>query len=207
MTKTFTLSLRCSPKVLNEQLRQQQVYIRLIAKLLKLLMSLESLSNLPKLLTPMSTLSTLAETRMDKGFHYVAHLSNIGEHLNIDQSAANADACISPEGKVLTFTPACGRHDREKYADVCADKGVPVLKNVQGSCWKLLIVRGTRGNIHSSFEFPPGAVQLLRACRDRGNGKPPQETAGFGQNVNYSRVIPGNDLRLAKPRRFVLAER
>ena len=82
MTKVLTLSLRCSPKMLTEQLSQQQLYIRLIAKLFKLLRSLSTLSNLLNMLTPLSTLSNLAETRMDKGLHKDAHVSTLGEHLN-----------------------------------------------------------------------------------------------------------------------------
>ena len=68
MNKMLTLSQRCSPNLLTEQLTQQQLYIRLIAKLFKLLRSLDTLSNLFNLLTPMSTLSSFAETRMDRSF-------------------------------------------------------------------------------------------------------------------------------------------
>jgi len=67
MNKMLTPSQRCSSNLFTEQLTQQQLYIRLIAKLFKLLRSLDTLSNLFNLLTPMSTLSSFAETRMDKG--------------------------------------------------------------------------------------------------------------------------------------------
>ena len=82
MAKVLTLSLRCSSKVLTEQLRQQQLYIRLIAKLLKLFMSVGTLAKMLKVLCPLPRLSSLAETRMNKGFHYDAHLSTLGEHLS-----------------------------------------------------------------------------------------------------------------------------
>src|SRR5690242_16718843 len=85
MNKALTLSQRCSSKMLTEQLTQQQLYIRLIAKLFMLLMSVESLSNLFNMLTHMSTLSNIAETRTDKGFHKDAQMSNLIEHLDIDQ--------------------------------------------------------------------------------------------------------------------------
>jgi hypothetical protein len=67
--------------MLTEQLTQQQLYTRLIGKLFKLLMSVGRVSNLLKLPTLLSTLSNLAETRMNKGSHYVAHVSNLIEHL------------------------------------------------------------------------------------------------------------------------------
>ena len=82
MAKMLTLSLRCSPKMLTEQLNQQQLYIQLTAKLLKLLRSQSTLSNLFNMLTPLSTLSNLAETLMDKGLHKDAHVSTLDEHLN-----------------------------------------------------------------------------------------------------------------------------
>ena len=81
MINLLTLFLTCSPKMLTEQLRQQQLYIWLIAKVLRLFRSLSTLSNLLNMLTPMSALSNIAETRMDKGFHYVAHASTLIEHL------------------------------------------------------------------------------------------------------------------------------
>ena len=81
MTKALTLSLRCSPKMLTEQLSQQQLYIRLTAKTLKLLRSVGTLAKMLKMPCYLSTLSNLAETRMDRGFHYVAHMSALAEHL------------------------------------------------------------------------------------------------------------------------------
>lgn len=111
MNKALTLSQRCSSKMLTEQLTQQQLYIRLIGKVFKLLTSLERLSNLLNLSTPLSTLSNFAETRMDKGLHKVAHMSNLIEQLG-------ADVCMPTAKKVLTFSPTCGCTNREKRADV-----------------------------------------------------------------------------------------
>lgn len=82
MAKVLTLSLRCSPKMLTEHLSQQQLYIRLTAKVLKLFMSLSTLVKMLNLPASLSTLNTLAETRMDKGSRYDAHVSTLGEHLS-----------------------------------------------------------------------------------------------------------------------------
>ena len=103
MINLLTLSLRRSSKLLTEQLRQQQLYIRLIAKLFKLLMSVGRVSNVLKLSTLLSTLSSLAETRMNKGSHYVAHVSNLIEHLYQPEFTG-------PSRKSFR----CGTNDREK---------------------------------------------------------------------------------------------
>lgn len=82
MAKLLTLPLRCSPKMLTEQLSQQQLYIRLIAKLFKLFRSLSTLPKMLNMSTHRDRLSSLAETRMDKGFDKDAHMSILAEHLN-----------------------------------------------------------------------------------------------------------------------------
>jgi hypothetical protein len=103
MNKALTLSQRCSPNLFTEQLTQQQLYIRLIGKLLRLSMSLSTLSKLPNLPAPMSTLSNFAETRMDKGFHKDAHLNTLNEQLDSLKSPGP-----SRRGHL------CGTQDREK---------------------------------------------------------------------------------------------
>lgn len=103
MNKMLTLSQRCSPNLLTEQLTQQQLYIRLIAKLFKLLRSLDTLSNLFNLLTPMSTLSSFAETRMDKGLDKDVHLNILDEHLDQPKT----------QGTSRAFG-LCGTQGREK---------------------------------------------------------------------------------------------
>jgi len=89
--------------MLTEQLSQQQLYIRLTAKLLKLLRSQSTLINLLNLLTPLSTLSNLAETRMDKGLYKDAHVSTLAEHLSQPKT----------QGTSRLFT-LCGTQGREK---------------------------------------------------------------------------------------------
>ncbi|ODT74784.1 MAG: hypothetical protein ABS69_11600 [Nitrosomonadales bacterium SCN 54-20] len=104
MAKVLTLSLRCSSKLLTEQLKQQQqLYIRLIAKLLKLFMSVGILAKMLKVLCPLPRLSSLAETRMNKGFYYVAHISTLGEHLSQPEFTG-------PSGRSFR----CGANDPEK---------------------------------------------------------------------------------------------
>jgi hypothetical protein len=68
--------------MLIEQLTQQQLYIRLIAKVLRLSMSLRIVSNMLIPSSYLRTLSNLAETRMDKGFHKDAHLNTLNEQVD-----------------------------------------------------------------------------------------------------------------------------
>lgn len=112
MNKMLTLSQRCSPNLLTEQLTQQQLYIRLIAKLFKLLRSLDTLSNLFNLLIPMSTLSSFAETRMDKGLDKDVQVNILDEQ--VDQPKTQGTS------KVFTL---CGTQGREKALATGTSRG------------------------------------------------------------------------------------
>ena len=95
--------------MLTEQLTQQQLYIRLIAKLFRLLMSLGRLSNLINMLTPLSTLSNFAETRMDRGFHEDAQMNILTDHLN--QLTPQTPPILQGTSSLSTL---CGTQDRRK---------------------------------------------------------------------------------------------
>ena len=105
MNKMLTLSQRCSPNLLTEQLTQQQLYIRLIAKLFKLLRSLDTLSNLFNLLTPMSTLSSFAETRMDKGLDKDVQVNILDEQ--VDKQGAGQKSTAYPFQTALSIRFLC----------------------------------------------------------------------------------------------------
>lgn len=102
MTKLLTLTLRCSPKMLTEQLSQQQLYIRLIAKLFKLFRSLSTLPKMLNMSTHRDRRSNLAETRMDKGFDKDAHMSILAEQLRPGKLQGTSD-----------ILPQCGTQDLE----------------------------------------------------------------------------------------------
>jgi hypothetical protein len=86
--------------MLTEQLSQQQLYIRLTAKTLKLLRSVGTLAKTLKQPCYLSTLSNLAETRMDKGFHYVAHVSTLAEHLRTGKLQGTSSKFYQRGGQV-----------------------------------------------------------------------------------------------------------
>lgn len=107
MNKTLTLYPRCSPKMLTEQLTQQQLYIWLIGKLFRLFRSLDTLSNLLNMLTPMSTLSNLVETRMDKGLDKHVQVNILDEQ--VEQPGGGSKVCFFyPLDRLLNQIFTCG---------------------------------------------------------------------------------------------------
>jgi len=92
MNKMLTLSQRCSPNLLTEQLTQQQLYIRLIAKLFKLLRSLD-------------TLSSFAETRMDKGLDKDVQVNILDEQ--VDKQGAGQKSTAYPFQTALSIRFLC----------------------------------------------------------------------------------------------------
>ena len=85
MTKVLN-PLRCSSKLLNEQLSYKPIYTRLSTKLLKCFRCLEHLEQLRqkvlKVLTITVKVSTLAETRMNTGIRLSCSMSNLGERVS-----------------------------------------------------------------------------------------------------------------------------
>jgi len=104
MPKVLTLPLRCSPKVLNEHLSQQQLFTRLTAKLLKVLMSLSSNINLLNMLMYPSDLSNLVQCRAATGSWLSCSMSILAEQVSVAGSF-----------------PGCSRCDRE----ACGSRLVP----------------------------------------------------------------------------------
>lgn len=119
--------------MLTEQLTQQQLYTRLIAKLLKLLMSLGRLSNTSNLPVPLSTLSNFAETRIDKGLDKDAQVNTLNEQVGNQGGGSKVWDLALPDralNQIFTCGGFGGGGTPPDSADVCNGASAIILFNL-----------------------------------------------------------------------------